>query len=79
MKHKQIEKLDGWINKAQALNITEINSFINGILRDIEAVKNAIIYDYNNGLIDRIVQFNFRSAVFLFPLDSTNFLIISYF
>ncbi|MDW7661164.1 MAG: transposase, partial [Bacillota bacterium] len=52
MKHKKVEKLEGWIAKAKALEINEINSFINGISRDIEAVKNAIIYDYNNGLAE---------------------------
>jgi transposase len=31
------------------LNIEYINSFINGTARDIIAVKNAIIYEYNNG------------------------------
>jgi transposase len=52
MKHKKIEKLQGWIDKAKALEISEINSFINGLSRDIDAVKNAIIYDYNNGLAE---------------------------
>lgn len=52
MKHKKIEKLQGWIDKAKALEISEINSFINGISCDIDAVKNAIIYDYNNGLAE---------------------------
>jgi transposase len=52
MKSKQVEDLDIWIVKAQALEISEINSFVNGILRDIEAVKNAITYDYNNGLAE---------------------------
>lgn len=47
-----IENFSFLKHKAKALNIDGINSFINGISRDIEAVKNAIIYDYNNGLAE---------------------------
>jgi len=35
---------------SQNLNIPEINSFINGIERDMEAVRNAIKYDIVMGL-----------------------------
>lgn len=52
MKNKQVEELEVWITRARALNISEINSFVNGILRNIDAVKNAIIYEYNNGLAE---------------------------
>jgi transposase len=41
-----------WLNYASSLNISEINSFINGLKRDIEAVTNAILYEYNNGLAE---------------------------
>ena len=34
------------------LGIPEINSFINGIKRDFEAVKNGIALRYNNGLAE---------------------------
>ena len=37
---------------ATALENKEVSSFINGITRDITAVKNAIQYDYNNGLAE---------------------------
>ena len=53
---KKTEKLDNWIINNRAKNIDEINSFINGIERDIEAVKNAIKYDYNNGLAEGTVN-----------------------
>lgn len=53
---KKTERLDDWITKNKARNITEINSFINGIERDINAVKNAIKYDYNNGLAEGTVN-----------------------
>ncbi len=41
-------KLNTWITKSKALGIKELNSFITGITRDIEAVENAIIYEYSN-------------------------------
>jgi transposase len=52
IKNQQVEYLEEWISKAKKLNISEINSFLNGILRDIDAVKNAIICNYNNGLAE---------------------------
>lgn len=56
LKQKKIERLDEWLMTAKALNNSYINSFINGISRDIDAVKNAIIYDYNNGLAEGSVN-----------------------
>jgi len=52
MKQKKIQDLEKWIEIALSLKISEINSFINGISRDIDAVRNSIIYDYNNGLAE---------------------------
>ena len=49
---KKPEELIVWIGKAEQLNIDELNSFINLIESDIEAVKNAIIYDYSNGVTE---------------------------
>ena len=49
---KRVNDLDEWIDFAKTLGSNDINSFLNGISRDIEAVKNAIIYDYNNGLAE---------------------------
>ena len=49
---KKKEQLDLWLEKAKKLNVTELNSFINLIESDIDAVKNAIIYDYSNGLTE---------------------------
>jgi predicted transcriptional regulator len=56
LKQKKVEKLDGWLIIAKTLNNSYINSFINGISRDVEAVKNAIIYDYNNVLAEGSVN-----------------------
>jgi len=52
LKSKKVEKLYKWIYEANELGINEINSFINGITRDLKAVENAIRYDYNNGLAE---------------------------
>lgn len=49
---KKPERLDLWVKKVKSLNVLELNSFINLIESDIEAVKNAIIYDYSNGLTE---------------------------
>ncbi len=56
LKSKHIENLDKWIENATALENREISSFINGITRDINAIKNAIQYDYNNGLAEGSVN-----------------------
>lgn len=53
---RDADKLTKWIDEAKVLGIDGINSFVNGIIRDINAVKNAIIYDYNNGLAEGSVN-----------------------
>ena len=47
---KNAAKLDEWINTAQKYDIPEFQTFINGVKKDLTAVKNGIIYSYNNGL-----------------------------
>ena len=56
LKGKHVENLDKWIEEAVGLENREVSSFINGITRDITAVKNAIQYDYNNGLAEGSVN-----------------------
>ena len=53
---KQADKLDSWIEAALNLGISEINSCVNGIIRDLEAVKNGIALKYNNGLAEGSVN-----------------------
>lgn len=53
---KNEEKLTYWIEKAKAIDIPEINSFIIGIEKDIEAIRNGIKYSYNNGLAEGSVN-----------------------
>lgn len=49
-------QLDDWIKSAKRMDINEINSFIKGVEQDIDAVKNAIIYPYSNGLAEGTVN-----------------------
>ena len=44
------ESLQAWIAEAESLELSELNSFLNGLKNDIDAVKNAFIFSYNNGL-----------------------------
>lgn len=53
---KKESELDKWIEETELLEIDELTSFINGIQRDIAAVKNAITFDYNNGLAEGSVN-----------------------
>jgi len=55
-KNKKMDQFSRWIEQTKQLNIREMNSFILGLERDIEAVQNAIIYDYNNGLAEGSVN-----------------------
>ena len=49
---KEPDELASWLIKAQALKIREINSFVDGVKRDYDAVYNAIKFDYSNGLAE---------------------------
>jgi transposase len=52
VKEKSCKKLNNWINKVFNLKIPQFKSFANGLFKDIEAVKNAIKYEYSNGLVE---------------------------
>ena len=52
VKNKEVNLLEAWIKEATLLNIREINSFVEGIKRDLPAVRNAIQFQYNNGLAE---------------------------
>jgi transposase len=53
---KRVEDLDAWVESAKSLGSEDVNGFLNGIARDMDAVKNAIIHDYNNGLAEGSVN-----------------------
>lgn len=50
------EYLMKWMEKAKALNLSSINSFVAGLERDIQAVKHAITHDYSNGVVEARVN-----------------------
>ena len=49
-------KLDYWIKSVENTAISELKSFAQGIHRDLQAVKNSIIYPYSNGLAEGTVN-----------------------
>lgn len=49
---KKPDSLDEWLQKAKKEEIPELTKFVNLIESDIDAVKNAIIYDYSNGMTE---------------------------
>ena len=53
---KKPEKVDTWIESAKKHDIPELQSFVVGILKDLTAIKNGIIYSYNNGLAEGSVN-----------------------
>lgn len=50
------DSLSKWIERARKSQIQELDSFINGIQNDQDAVENAIKYSYNNGLAEGSVN-----------------------
>lgn len=54
--YEKPEKLDTWIESAKEYNIPELQTFVEGILKDLAAIKNGIIYPYNNGLAEGSVN-----------------------
>lgn len=53
---KSLDKLGPWMEEAEKLQIDEINSYLSGLRKDLEAVKNSIIYSYSNGLAEGSVN-----------------------
>lgn len=56
LKEQSVHELLPWIEKVKNSEIKELHSFVNGIERDIDAIKNAITYSYNNGLAEGSVN-----------------------
>ena len=50
------EDLDGWLKQAQSLGSADVDSFVNGVTRDIDAIRNAITTEYSNGLAEGSVN-----------------------
>lgn len=56
LKSKNSQTLLPWMEKASAAGLTELDSFIEGLRLDIDAIMNAITYDYSNGLAEGTVN-----------------------
>ena len=50
------ERLDAWIEAAQASQIPELQQFVNGILKDKDAVVAGLTLAYSNGPVEAQVQ-----------------------
>lgn len=48
--------LDNWLLKLSSLNIPELQTYVNGVNKDINAVKNGITLPYSNGLAEGSVN-----------------------
>mgnify|MGYP005772748555 CR=1 FL=1 len=53
---KSVNALESWIKKAATDNFSHINSFITGIKKDYDAVKNSILYQESNGVVEASVN-----------------------
>jgi transposase len=53
---RRVENLDQWLESAKTLGSPDVDSCVNGINRDIDAVKNAILHSHNNGLAEGSVN-----------------------
>ena len=49
-------ELETWLTTAATLQIDELDTYINGLKSDIDAVKNGIHFKYNNGLAEGSVN-----------------------
>ncbi len=57
MVHKREgERLDAWIEAAQASQVPELHHFVNGILKDKDAVMAGLTLAYSNGPVEAQVQ-----------------------
>jgi transposase len=49
---RHAQDLENWLESAKSLGSPDVNSFVNGVTRDIDAVRNAIASEYSNGLAE---------------------------
>ena len=52
VRHRQAEVLEGWLAKAFDTEIPELLSFVAGVRLDFQAVRNSLVYEFNNGLLE---------------------------
>src|SRR5690606_32295829 len=46
------DQLDKWMKEVQSIGRKKMDRFCRGLQKDIQAVKNAIIYNWTNGLVE---------------------------
>lgn len=56
MRSNEPGRLIDWMEAASAHGIAEIDTFVAGLRRDLSAVANAILFDYNNVLAERSIN-----------------------
>lgn len=62
MRSNEPDRLFEWMDAASAYGIAEIDSFVNGLRRDLDAVINAILFDCNNGLLLPVWRHDLRQS-----------------
>ena len=53
---KREDRLEEWLKKLERFNIAELQTYVNGVRKDLDAVKNGIKYECNNGLAEGSVN-----------------------
>lgn len=56
LNHKSKNRLEKWISKIKKKEFTYIDTFVNGVNRDIDAVTNSLIYKVSNGITESKVN-----------------------
>lgn len=54
-KYRKVKALNSWLEKAKKIKNDDLNSFVNGILRDKTAIENAILYKERYGVVEASV------------------------
>jgi hypothetical protein len=49
---KRVDKLEMWMEETEKLQLDEINSYLVDLRKDLDALKDSIIYSYSNGLAE---------------------------
>ena len=53
---KREDRLEEWLKKLERFNIAELQTYVNGVRKYLDTVKNGIKYEYNNGLAEGSVN-----------------------
>ena len=56
VKTKNLNVLLPWMDKVAVIGVPELDAFVNGLKRDIDAVMNAITSEFSNGLVEGTIN-----------------------